>query len=103
MQDRQSEARLRSHLRAMLSLLSGRIQQRGSRLRPSAALTRSRWTALPFAIAALQTSGLRPTEPALVRRAFRLAGRTAMSGARNLLPGWQAPDNAAPTADNIRR
>lgn len=82
---------------------NGRIQQPGSRLRTWAALTRSRWMAPSSAIAALQTSGLRPTEPALVHGSFRLAERKATSGARNPLPDWQAPYSAAPAADNIRR
>ena len=94
---------LRSQLRVKLSLLSGRIQQPGSRRRPSVALTRSRWTAPPSVVAALQAFGLQPTEPALVQASFHLAGQTAMSGARNPLPDWQAPDSAAPAADNIRR
>jgi hypothetical protein len=97
-----SEAKPRTGGRAGAAL-SGRIQQPGSRLPPSAASTRSRWMKRPSAIAALQTSGLRPTEPALDRRLFPLAGQRARCGARSLLPDWQAPDSAAPAADNIRR
>ena len=82
---------------------NGRIQQPGSRRRPLAALTRSRWMAPPSVIAALQTFEPQPTEPEPDRGSFPLAGRTATSCARNLLRDWQAPDSAAPAADNIRR
>lgn len=85
-------------------LLSGRIQRPGSILRTSAAWIRSPWTALPFAIAALQTSALRPGGPALPLGLCRPpAGRKVIGDARNLLRDWRARDNAVPRADSIRR
>src|SRR5262249_56465203 len=73
-------------------------------LRTSAAWTRSPGTVSRFAIAALQTSVLRPNGPAPALGLYRLpAGRRVITDARSLLRGWQARDNAAPAADSIRR
>jgi hypothetical protein len=98
------DRRLQQNWKADGVLLSGRIQRPGSILRTSAAWIRSPRTAPPFAIAALQTSALRPSGPTLpLGFCCPPAGRKAIADARNLLRDWRARDNAAPRADSIRR
>jgi len=115
-EDRQSARAADPTTLTYVQALSGRIRRSVSPRPPSAASTRSPWTEPPFAIAALQTSALRPIGPELDSRLYCflgrwtvcclvccLAGRKATIGVRNLLRDWRARENAAPAADNIRR
>jgi hypothetical protein len=108
------DMRPRWNFDATALVVSGRIQQPVSRQPPSAAWRRFPGWASPVAIAAPQTSALRPRGlrprgprprgPALAPGLYcPAAGRKAIGDARNLLRDWQARDNVAPTADNIRQ
>jgi hypothetical protein len=102
--DTMPDSRSQRRRKQAASRFSGRIRLPVSLLPTLAALTPSPWTGPPSAIAALQTSAQQSNGPAPALQLCRaLSARKAMTAGRNPLQDWQAPDNAAPAADSIRR